>query len=110
MWDVLLVDAFPFLIIVVLFGYAAFSRYLRYRERMALIERGIVPPESEEDEPETRGYKASAITITLIGIAVTIGLLTLGPGPWLIGGLVPTAYGCALLIRDIWAKKREEKE
>lgn len=113
LWDIAIVFGFPFMIAALAFAYAGFNRYLRHRERMAMIERGLVPPEVEENHDEggrrTRWENTSSITITLVGIAITLGMLTLGSGPWLIAGLVPTAYGCAMLIRDLQARK-EEKE
>lgn len=75
-----------------------------------MIERGIAPSERSDDDEEparTAREHWSPITVTLVGVAITLGLLTLGPGPWLIGGLVPTAYGCAMLIREMQAEKRK---
>src|SRR5690606_7967829 len=112
-WDVAMVFGFPLIVVALAFGYAGFNRYLRYRERMAMIERGIAPPQrDDDDEAPTRALrdKSSPITVTLVGVAITLGLLTLGPGPWLIGGLVPTAYGCALLIRDMIGGKKKQEE
>lgn len=113
-WDVLIVFGFPFLIAALAFAYAGFNRYLRHRERMAMIERGIVPPDVDPDGDDEPGRRSdgttSPVTITLIGVAITLGLLTLGPGPWLIGGLVPTAYGCALLIRELREGRNERKD
>ncbi len=113
MWDVAVVFGLPLLIVGMSFGYAAYTRYLRHKERMAMIEKGIAPPQRHDDDEEDSGWarkeKASPITITLIGIAITIGLLTLGPGPWIIGGLVPTAYGCALLIREMREEKKKDE-
>jgi len=33
----------------------------------------------------------------------------MGIGPWLIGGLVPTAIGCGMLINQILKESREKK-
>jgi len=116
-WDVAVVFGFPLLVVAMAFGYAAFTRYLRYKERLAMIERGLVPPERDDDDDDDGDYAGRAkrdatspITTTLVGVAITLGLLTLGPGPWLIGGLVPTAYGVALIIRDMIAEKKKQEE
>lgn len=113
-WDMAIVFGFPLLIVALAFGYAAYTRYLRHKERMAMIERGIAPSDRSDDDEEparTAREQWSPITVTLVGVAITLGLLTLGPGPWLIGGLVPTAYGCAMLIRELRAeKKRDDNE
>lgn len=112
--DIAIVFGFPLIIVALGIGYAAFRRYLRHRERMAMIEKGIAPAEWEQDEAARRFNRdaASPMTVTLVGVALTLGLLTLGVGPWLLGGLVPTAYGCAMLIREMRedAKKKSEDE
>ena len=111
-WDIALVLGFPFIVAICGIGYAAFRRYLKHKERMAMIERGLVPPEFEIDEEARvyRSYQASPVAVTLIGVAITLGLLTLGIGPWLIGGLVPTAVGCAMLINQLRNEAAEKAE
>lgn len=111
-WDVAVVFGFPIIIVALALGYAAFHRFLRHRERMAMIEKGMMPADWDEQEAARRTGRdaTSPVTITLVGIAVTLGLLTLGIGPWLIGGLVPTAYGCALLIREMRAESKDKHE
>lgn len=104
MWmDMAIVFGFPFLIVLAWIAHSTFRSYLRHKERMAMIEKGMVPPDvQDDDEPhERRTEKSSPITVTLVGVALTLGLLTLGVGPWLLGGLIPTAIGCAMLINQI---------
>lgn len=110
--DVLIVFGFPFLIVALGIGYGAFQRYLKHKERMAMIEKGLVPPDFEDDgddESSKRNDRYSPIVVTLVGVALTLGLLTMGIGPWLIGGLVPTAIGCGMLINQILKESREKK-
>lgn len=102
---------FPAVIVLAGMAYAAFHRYLKHKEWMAMIQQGLVP--EDLDRKFTREWKAStgsAVTLTLIGIAITIGLLTLGIGPWLIGGLVPTAIGCGLLISQLLNESKAKKD
>lgn len=69
-----------------------------------MIERGIAPEDWTAEGPEGRTRPRggnSGIAVTLVGVAITLGLLTIGIGPWLIGGLVPTAVGCAMLIQQL---------
>ena len=92
-------------------AYAAFSRYLKHKEWMAMIQQGMVPEDLERKfNREWKASTGSAVTITLIGIAITAGLLTIGVGPWLIGGLVPTAIGCGLLISQLLTEAKEKKK
>lgn len=114
-WDTVIVFGSVLLIVALGLGFAAYQRYLKHREWMAMIEKGIVPPDWEGEGAVNRSeasQRTSPITVTLVGIALTLGLLTLGFGPWLIGGLVPTAVGCAMLINQMMqeskAKKRDE--
>lgn len=117
--DLLIVFGFPLVIVALSFAYSAYQRHLRHKERMALIEKGIAPAEwseTEEEQPwrsSRRSSTSSGVGVTLVGIAITLGLLTLGIGPWLIGGLVPTAVGCSMIIQQLMEesrKKRDERE
>lgn len=104
MWfDMAIVFGFPFLVAIAAIAYAAFRSYLKHKERMAMIEKGLVPPDFKDDDDADDGRvsKTSPITVTLVGVALTLGLLTLGVGPWLLGGLIPTAIGCAMLITQM---------
>ena len=92
-------------------GFILLIRYLDHRERMAMIDRGLVPPE----RAGAMGRRGSALLrgglITgSVGLAVTIGLYTLGYllpppfsavpgklGPWLLPGLIPLLVGAALI-------------
>lgn len=92
-------------------GFILLIRYLDHRERMAMIDRGLMPPE----RLLPAGHRGSALLrgglITAsVGVAVTIGLYTLGYllppplnavpgrlGPWLLPGLIPLLVGAALV-------------
>ncbi len=101
---------FPAAIVLAGIAYAAFQRYLKHKEWMAMIQQGMVPEDLESKfAREWKASTGSAVTITLIGIAITIGLLTIGIGPWLIGGLVPTAIGCGLLISQLLGESKDKK-
>ena len=93
------------LVFSVPFAFFAFMRYLRYKETVALAERGLLRPESVSQRGR-RAHRWGAILIA-IGVALTLGLwpigfmiganLPLGLGPWLIPGLLPLTFGIALL-------------
>lgn len=110
--DLIVVFGFPLLIVALALAYSAYQRNLKHKERIAMIEKGIVPADWEQPAPE-REYKrgsSSPVGVTLVGIAITLGLLTIGVGPWLIGGLVPTAVGCAMLIQQLIEESRKKRD
>lgn len=95
-------------IFLIVFGFAAFVRYLRYKETLALAERGLVRP-----EPSPRNGKDTlrwGVIITAVGLALCLGLYPLGflnsfgsrfPlyfGPWMLLGLIPTFFGLGLIL------------
>ena len=99
-----------------------FVRYLDHRERMSMIERGLIPPARSPLHPRRGSALLRGGLITAaVGIAVTIGLYTLGYllpapfsampgrfGPWLLPGLFPTAVGLALIASYYLAPPRAE--
>jgi hypothetical protein len=87
-------------------------RYLEHRERMSMIERGLLQPETNQHPSYPRGsaqLRGGLITAG-VGFALTVGLYNLGwllpaplaaapgrIGPWLLPGLIPLAIGLALV-------------
>ncbi len=108
-------DIFPCLGIVgsltVIFGFLAFMRYMKYKETIALAERGLTPPESRSTKPLLRW----GIVITALGLALTIGLYLIGfssatlyplhLGPWMLGGFVPLFLGLGLILLHYLTEK-----
>lgn len=101
-------------------------RTMQHRERMEMIKRGMPPPPgpavqfarsaqmyrapscgSDDLESPQRALR-KGITVTAIGLALTLGLGSIGflayddgqfhPGPWLLGGLIPLFIGIAQII------------
>ncbi len=105
-------------------GFILLLRYLEHRERMSLIERGLLP--SIESPGRPRYVRGSAVLrggliTAMVGFAVTIGLYTLGYllpppfnaapgrlGPWLLPGLIPMAVGLALIASYYLSPPRAE--
>lgn len=89
---------FPLMVVALVFLLVVALRYISHRERMAMISRGLVPPgEHREAETPQAALRGGLIT-TMVGLALVLGLLTLGIGPWLLGGLIPLFYGVAKII------------
>ncbi len=91
----------PILGILAIFAYSTIKRYWEHRERMAAIEKGVLPSQIGEDadiaevgaSPSSR--LQSALVTTAVGLALTVGLGSIGFGPWLLGGLIPLFVGLA---------------
>ena len=91
-------------VLLVIFGFLAFLRYMNYKETIALAEKGLTKPESKSNKNLLRW----GIITTAIGLALTIGLYTIGfdsgdnyplhLGPWMLGGFVPLFLGIGLIL------------
>lgn len=102
-------------------------RYLEHRERMTMIEHGIVPetfggPGRRERTRRGSGLLRGGLITAMVGVAVTVGLYNLGYllpapfnavpgqlGPWLLPGLIPTAVGIALITSYYLAPPRADQ-
>lgn len=100
---------FPVMIIALVFFFVIILRIFSHRERMAMIAKGIAPPGEEAAERTPQSQLRRALTSTLVGVALLLGLLTLGIGPWLLGGLIPMFIGIAYLISYFAATDREKQ-
>ncbi|HKS70622.1 MAG TPA: DUF6249 domain-containing protein [Ktedonobacterales bacterium] len=102
-------------------GFILLVRYLDHRERMSMIEHGLVPDETTRTPPRAALLRGGLIT-TMVGFAVTVGLYTLGYllpppfsavpgrlGPWLLPGLIPLAVGLALVASYYLAPPRQRQ-
>lgn len=89
----------------VILGFIALMRWFRYKETIELARQGMLNPRNQARGRRRMSRTRRAGTIvTAIGVAMTIGLATIGLdpyspllGPWLLGGLIPLGVGVALL-------------
>ena len=98
-------------VLLVIFGFLAFMRYINYRETLALAEKGLARPESKPN----KGLLRWGILVTALGIALTIGLYLVGfgaaesyplhLGPWMLGGFVPLFLGLGLVLMHYLTEK-----
>jgi len=98
-------------ILVVIFGFLAFLRYMNYKETITLAEKGLTKPESKPG----KGLLRWGIVITALGFAFTIGLYFVGfasadryplhLGPWMLGGFVPLFLGIGLILVHVLTEK-----
>jgi hypothetical protein len=92
--------AMPVLIIAIVMWYVYQNRRLLHQERMAMIEKGLSPQDMPEDKPQISRHKqlTDGIITSAVGLALLLGLGTIGFGPWLLGGLIPLAIGLGQII------------
>lgn len=113
------------------FAVFAFVRYLRYKETIALAERGLVRPQRKRSNKDALRW---GIVITMLGLGLICGFWMLGfmfvgdgpasgadsgpsgggpfpfgLGPWLILGILPFFFGLSLLIIH-WVNRGDEAE
>jgi len=93
----------------IFFAFIVMLRYLHHREMMALINKGINPKSVRRQRRRSRGMLRAGLIITMVGLALTIGLYPVGfflppifttpfhLGPWLLPGLIPLGVGIALI-------------
>ncbi|HEY8415563.1 MAG TPA: DUF6249 domain-containing protein [Thermaerobacter sp.] len=95
----------PVIVVFIVFLYVGWNRYLKHRERMAMIEKGLVPDltDSDDEKEPVRSHRSrnrleTGLITAAIGLALTLGLYSLGFGPWLLGGLIPLFVGLANIL------------
>jgi hypothetical protein len=111
--------------VTVFLAFILLLRYLEHRERMSMIERGLLHPETDQHLRYPRGsaqLRGGLITAG-VGFALTVGLYNLGwllpapltaapgrIGPWLLPGLIPLAVGLALVAGYYLSPPHQETE
>ncbi|MGH7708796.1 MAG: hypothetical protein ACREM8_09685 [Vulcanimicrobiaceae bacterium] len=114
-------DVIGLVAVITIFGVPPFvwllARIMRHREAMATLQHGIPPTVDPAAAgayyarmsgqpaagPRPAGYSAYAIqcqlrkgiTLVAVGLALVVGLSTMGFGPWLVAGLIPLFIGVA---------------
>jgi hypothetical protein len=111
-----------FAVFLLIFGFAAYLRYMRYKETLALAEKGLVRPQKNGNGANNgKGALRWGIVITALGVAMCIGLYPFGwlaggtpfPlnfGPWMVIGLIPTFFGLALILIYVATSKNGSQE
>ncbi len=92
----------PCALVTVLLLFLAAIRYIVYRERASLAQHGVfLPDESLWDRMGQRspwGILWGGVITAMCGLALLLGLATIGIGPWLLGGLVPLFVGLGMVF------------
>ena len=106
--EVVVPGAVVALIFFIIFGFATLMRYFRYKETVALAEKGLL---RESRQQRNRNTLRTGVIVTAVGLALSCGLMPIGflvyePGrlplgffgPWMVVGLLPTFFGLGLII------------
>lgn len=90
----------PCAVLMVVLGFVTLNRYIAYKERVELARLGF----SLEDLDATtkrhghRGVLWGGVMTAMSGLALLLGLSTLGMGAWLLGGLLPLFVGVGMVF------------
>lgn len=92
----------PLLLLIIVLGFVTLNRYITYKERVALAERGFTARDLARREARSRqgsrGVLWGGVITMMSGLALLLGLSTLGIGYWLIAGLLPMFVGLGMLL------------
>lgn len=100
--DVVLLIITPFALLIVLLVFVTVNRYIAYKERVALARLGFTPRDFSirraQERRGSRGVLWGGVITMMSGLALLLGLSTLGAGYWLIAGLLPLFVGLGMLL------------
>ena len=92
----------PCFLVTILLLFLAVVRYINYRERAALAQHGILLNEEHFwerlEQRSPRGVLWAGVITAMCGLALLLGLSTIGIGVWLLGGLVPLFVGLGMVF------------
>ncbi len=89
-------------LLVVLLGFITLNRYISYKERVALAQLGFSMEELSREAAAkrhgNRGVLWGGVITAMSGLALLLGLATLGVGAWLLAGLLPLFVGLGMVL------------
>ena len=91
----------PFVLLFLLLFFITLNRYIAYKERVALARLGYPPEEIARAQIKrygNRGVLWGGVITGMSGLALLLGLSTLGTGAWLLAGLLPLFVGLGMVI------------
>ncbi len=83
-------------------GFVTLNRYITYKERVELARLGFSLEDLNRDAATKRqghrGVLWGGVMTAMSGLALLLGLSTLGMGAWLLGGLLPLFVGLGMVF------------
>lgn len=106
-WEMFIPAVTVSIIFLTVFGFLAFTRYLRYKEKVMLAQNGLLEPE-DQSKRKKPSYFNYGIVLLLVGLGfmctlIPAALIFETEEPAFIGivlGVLPAAVGIALLAID----------
>jgi hypothetical protein len=98
LWMILSV---PFGLLLIALIFITLNRYISYKERVALVQLGFTLDDLHRDAATKRGSRGvlwGGVITAMSGLALLLGLSTLGLGAWLLGGLLPLFVGLGMIL------------
>jgi hypothetical protein len=89
------------ILLVTVLGFITLSRYIAYKERVALAQLGFTMESLELDASRRHGQRGvlwGGVITAMSGLGLLLGLSTLGMGVWLLGGLLPLFVGIGMVL------------
>jgi hypothetical protein len=91
-----------FALLFLLLGFITLNRYISYKERVALAQLGFSLEDLSRDATKkrygNRGVLWGGVITAMSGLALLLGLATLGTGAWLLAGLLPLFVGLGMAL------------
>jgi hypothetical protein len=98
-------------VLIIIFAFVGYMRYISYKETLFLAEKGLVRPEPKANN----GLLRWGVVVGALGLAFTLGLYPLGfatgeeyplnLGPWMLIGFVPLFLGLGLILTHYLARR-----
>ena len=89
------------ILLVTVLGFITLSRYLTYKERVALAQLGFTMDSFQPDTSRRHGKRGvlwGGVITAMSGLGLLLGLSTLGMGVWQLGGLLPLFVGIGMVL------------
>ena len=89
-------------LLIIILVFVTLNRYIRYKERVALARLGFsieeVSRQTGARRYGNRGVLWGGVITAMSGLALLLGLSTIGIGAWLIAGLLPLFVGLGMVL------------
>lgn len=99
LWAIFLISSG---LLFVILGFITLNRYIAYKERVALAQLGFSLEDLNRDAAAkmqgNRGVLWGGVITGTSGLALLLGLATLGMGAWLLAGLLPLFVGLGMVL------------
>ena len=93
------------IVFLVVFGFAAYSRYLQHKETMVLAEKGLMPAEDPNDKSKT--ILRWSMIFSILGAVLVLAMIPFAWNNYLslfLLGLLPLALGLGLTLIYVFAQ------